>query len=44
MTCFRAFKYPRHSVDEGRAWTEASLLHAFLLFNQEFQSCCSMTG
>jgi Methyltransferase domain len=34
---FWAFEYPRGWVDEGRVWTEAYLLHAFLLFNQEFE-------
>jgi hypothetical protein len=34
---FWAFEYPRDWVDEGRVWTEAYLLHAFLLFNQEFE-------
>ena len=34
---FWPFEYPRVWVDEGRAWTEAYLLHAFLLFNKEFE-------
>ncbi len=34
---FWPFEYPRAWVDEGRVWTEAYLLHAFLLFNQEFE-------
>jgi hypothetical protein len=34
---FWAFEYPRDWVDEGRVWTEAYLLHAFLLFNKEFE-------
>jgi hypothetical protein len=31
------FEYPRDWVEEGRAWSEAYLLHAFLLCNQEFE-------
>ena len=34
---FWPFEYPRAWVDEGRVWTESYLLHAFLLFNQEFE-------
>ena len=34
---FWPFEYPRKWVDEGRAWSEAYLLHAFLLFNREFE-------
>ncbi len=34
---FWPFEYPRVWVDEGHAWTEAYLLHAFLLFNKEFE-------
>jgi hypothetical protein len=34
---FWPFEYPRVWVEEGRAWSEAYLLHAFLLFNREFE-------
>jgi Methyltransferase domain len=34
---FWPFEYPRSWVDEGRVWTEAYLLHAFLLFNPAFE-------
>jgi hypothetical protein len=34
---FWGFEYPRVWVEEGRVWTEAYLLHAFLLFNAEFE-------
>jgi hypothetical protein len=34
---FWAFEYPRAWIDEGRVWTEAYLLHAFLLFNPAFE-------
>jgi hypothetical protein len=34
---FWAFEYPKHWVYEGRAWNEAYLLHAFLLFNASFE-------
>ena len=34
---FWPFEYPRVWIEEGRVWTEAYLLHAFLLFNQEFE-------
>ncbi len=34
---FWAFEYPRDWIDEGRVWTEAYLLHAFLLFNPAFE-------
>lgn len=34
---FWPFEYPRSWVDEGRAWSEAYLLHAFLLFNAAFE-------
>lgn len=34
---FWPFEYPRQWIDEGRVWTEAYLLHAFLLFNREFE-------
>lgn len=30
------FEYPRHWVEEGRAWNEAYLLRAFLQFNSAF--------
>jgi hypothetical protein len=34
---FSAFEYPKEWVYEGRAWNEAYLLHAFLLFNSSFE-------
>jgi hypothetical protein len=34
---FWAFEYPKDWVYEGRAWNEAYLLHAFLLFNPSFE-------
>jgi hypothetical protein len=34
---FYPFEYPESWVEEGRAWSEAYLLHAFLLFNKSFQ-------
>jgi hypothetical protein len=34
---FWAFEYPRAWVEEGRAWNELYLVHAFLLFNSEFE-------
>ncbi|HEX4127571.1 MAG TPA: class I SAM-dependent methyltransferase [Acidimicrobiales bacterium] len=34
---FWPFEYPRQWVEEGRAWSESYLLHAFLLFNREFE-------
>jgi hypothetical protein len=34
---FWAFEYPRPWVEEGRAWSELYLVHAFLLFNSEFE-------
>jgi Methyltransferase domain len=34
---FWPFEYPKDWVYEGRAWSEAYLLHAFLLFNQAFE-------
>jgi len=34
---FWPFEYPREWVEEGRAWSEAYLMHAFLLFNREFE-------
>lgn len=33
---FWPFEYPRAWVEEGRAWSELYLLHAFLLFNMMF--------
>lgn len=33
---FWPFEYLSHWVEEGRAWNEAYLLHAFLLFNSAF--------
>lgn len=34
---FYPFEYPREWVYQGRAWNEAYLLHAFLLFNEAFE-------
>ncbi len=34
---FWPFEYPADWIEEGRAWSEAYLLHAFLLFNDAFQ-------
>ena len=34
---FWPFEYPRVWVEEGRAWSEAYLLHAFLLYNSAFE-------
>jgi len=34
---FWPFEYLRHWVFEGRAWNEAYLVHAFLLFNDAFE-------
>lgn len=34
---FWPFEYLRHWVLEGRAWNEAYLVHAFLLFNDAFE-------
>jgi hypothetical protein len=34
---FWPFEYLRHWVEQGRAWNEAYLLHAFLLFNDAFE-------
>jgi hypothetical protein len=34
---FYPFEYPREWIYEGRAWTEAYLLRAFLTFNQAFE-------
>jgi len=34
---FWPFEYLPHWVEEGRAWNEAYLLHAFLLFNAAFE-------
>lgn len=34
---FWPFEYPQPWVQEGRAWSEAYLLHAFLLFNPDFE-------
>jgi hypothetical protein len=31
------FEYPREWIYGGRAWTEAYLLHAFMLFNADFE-------
>jgi len=33
---FWPFEYPRPWIEEGRAWSELYLLHAFLLFNPAF--------
>jgi len=34
---FWPFEYPMEWFDEGRAWSELYLLHAFLLFNSAFE-------
>lgn len=34
---FWPFEYPQVWIEEGRAWSEAYLLHAFLLFNSAFE-------
>lgn len=34
---FWPFEYLRHWVEAGRAWNEAYVLHAFLLFNDAFE-------
>ncbi len=34
---FYPFEYPEEWIREGRAWTEAYLLRAFLAFNREFE-------
>ncbi|MGH9099458.1 MAG: class I SAM-dependent methyltransferase [Acidimicrobiales bacterium] len=34
---FWPFEYLRHWVEAGRAWNEAYLLHAFMLFNDSFE-------
>lgn len=34
---FWAFEYPMGWIEQGRAWSEAYLLHAFLLFNSAFE-------
>ena len=34
---FWPFEYLRHWIEAGRAWNEAYLLHAFLLFNDAFE-------
>jgi hypothetical protein len=34
---FWPFEYPRPWVEEGRAWNELYLVHAFLLFNRTFE-------
>lgn len=34
---FWPFEYPRVWIEEGRAWSEAYLLHAFLAFNPAFE-------
>jgi len=34
---FFPFEYPRSWFDEGRVWSEAYLLHAFLLHNRDFE-------
>lgn len=31
------FEYPRPWIEEGRAWTELYLVHAFLLYNSAFE-------
>ena len=34
---FWPFEYPMDWIEEGRAWSKAYLLHAFLLFNSAFE-------
>ncbi len=34
---FWPFEYPQDWIEEGRAWSEAYLLHAFLTFNPAFE-------
>ena len=34
---FHPFEYPRHWIEEGRAWNEIYLLRAFLQFNSDFE-------
>lgn len=34
---FYPFEYPKHWVDEGRAWNEGYMLRAFLQFNDAFK-------
>ena len=34
---FWPFEYLRHWIEEGRAWNECYLVHAFLLFNDAFE-------
>jgi SAM-dependent methyltransferase len=34
---FWPFEYLRHWIEEGRAWNELYLVHAFLLFNDTYQ-------
>jgi len=34
---FYPFEYPQIWIEEGRAWSEAYLLHAFLLFNDQYE-------
>ena len=34
---FWPFEYLRHWIEEGRAWNELYLVHAFLLFNEVFE-------
>jgi len=34
---FWPFEYLRHWIEEGRAWNECYLVHAFLLFNDTYQ-------
>ncbi len=40
---FHPFEYPEDWIREGRAWTEAYLLRAFLAFNHEFEIVASNT-
>jgi len=34
---FWPFEYLRHWIEEGRAWNECYLVHAFLLYNDTYQ-------
>lgn len=40
---FYPFEYPKHWLDEGRAWNENYILRAFLQFNNAFKIVCFST-